>query len=175
MGAQNKRFREIRNISSLEESRRLMQEAIDSEKDIEERRKHGQFSTPFVLAQEITKYGLELLSDKKISFLEHCIGSGVFYSALLNSINSFCCIQTATGIEIDPAYFDCTANLWNDSGIELIKGDFTRIIPKQKYNLVITNPPYVRHHYLTQDEKLYLLEHEKKETGIALSGLAGLY
>ena len=175
MGAQNKRFREIRNISSLEESRRLMQEAIDSEKDIEERRKHGQFSTPFVLAQEITKYGLELLSDKKISFLESCIGSGVFYSALLNSINSFCCIQTATGIEIDPAYFDCTANLWNDSGIELIKGDFTRIIPKQKYNLVITNPPYVRHHYLTQDEKSYLLEHEKKETGIALSGLAGLY
>lgn len=33
----------------------------------------------------------------------------------------------------------------------------------------------MRHHYLTQDEKLYLLEHEKKETGIALSGLAGLY
>ena len=47
MGAQNKRFRAIRNMNSLEESRSLMQEEIDSEKDIEERRKYGQFSTPF--------------------------------------------------------------------------------------------------------------------------------
>lgn len=175
MGTQNKRFRAIRNMSSIEESRRLMQETIDSKKDIEERRKHGQFSTPFELAQEIITYGLHLLSDNKISFLEPCIGSGVFYSALLNTINRTCCIQTATGIEIDTAYYDCASNLWNNSGIELIQGDFTRIIPNQKYNLVITNPPYVRHHYLTQDEKSYLLEHEKKETGIGLSGLAGLY
>ena len=42
MGAQNKRFRAIRNMNSLEESRSLMQEEIDSEKDIEERRKYGQ-------------------------------------------------------------------------------------------------------------------------------------
>ena len=40
-------------MNSLEESRSLMQEEIDSEKDIEERRKYGQFSTPFTLAQEI--------------------------------------------------------------------------------------------------------------------------
>ena len=46
MGAQNKRFRAIRNMNSLEESRSLMQEEIDSEKDIEERGKYGQFSTP---------------------------------------------------------------------------------------------------------------------------------
>ena len=32
-------------MNSLEESRSLMQEEIDSEKDIEERRKYGQFST----------------------------------------------------------------------------------------------------------------------------------
>ena len=97
------------------------------------------------------------------------------YSALLSTINSDHCIQTATGVEIDPTYYDCAVKLWNDSGIELIKGDFTRIAPKQKYNLIIANPPYVRHHYLTQAEKSYLLEREKEETGIGLSGLAGLY
>ena len=162
-------------MSSLEESRRLMQETIDNEKDIEERRKFGQFSTPFVLAQEIIRYGLRLSSEKEISFLEPCIGSGAFYSALLSTVNNDYCIQTATGIEIDPAYYDCAAKLWNDSGINLIQGDFARIDPKKKYNLVITNPPYVRHHYLTQAEKSYLLERGKKETGIGLSGLAGLY
>ena len=162
-------------MNSLEESRSLMQEEIDSEKDIEERRKYGQFSTPFTLAQEIITYNLNLLSENKISFLEPCIGSGAFYSALLSTINSDHCIQTATGVEIDPTYYDCAVKLWNDSGIELIKGDFTRIAPKQKYNLIIANPPYVRHHYLTQAEKSYLLEREKEETGIGLSGLAGLY
>lgn len=109
-----------------------MQEEIDSEKDIEERRKYGQFSTPFTLAQEIITYSLNLLSENKISFLEPCIGSGAFYSALLSTINSDHCIQTATGVEIDPTYYDCAVKLWNDSGIELIKGDFTRIAPKQK-------------------------------------------
>ncbi len=175
MGAQNKRFGTIRDINSLEESRRLIQETIDSKKDIEERRKFGQFSTPFALAQEIISYGLRLLSKKDISFLEPFIGSGAFYSALLSMVNSNYCIQTATGIEIDPAYYTCAAKLWKESEIDLIQGDFARIDPKQKYNLVITNPPYVRHHYLTQEEKSYLLEREKEETGIGLSGLAGLY
>ena len=34
---------------------------------------------------------------------------------------------------------------------------------------------YVRHHYLSQDEKKHLAETGKKETDIVLSGLAGLY
>lgn len=175
MGTQNKRYREIRNLNATEESRLLMQKMIDSKKNIEERRKYGQFSTPFRLAQEIVTYGLQLLSGKEISFLEPCIGSGAFYSALLKVVNSDYIVQTATGIEIDPVYYDCATTLWKDSGIGLINGDFSRIEPEQKYNLVITNPPYVRHHYLMQAEKTYLLEREKKEIGIGLSGLAGLY
>lgn len=50
MGAQNKRFRAIRNMNSLEESRSLMQEEIDSEKDIEEQPKIWQFQYLFTLA-----------------------------------------------------------------------------------------------------------------------------
>ena len=159
----------------LEKFREQAQFDIDETKDIEERRKHGQFSTPFALAQEIVAYGLQLLPEKDISFLEPCIGSGAFYSALLNTVNNNYCIQKATGIEIDPVYYNCATTLWEDSGIDLINDDFARIDPKQTYNLVITNPPYVRHHYLTQAEKSYLLECGKKETGIGLSGLAGLY
>ncbi len=177
MGTQNKRYREIRDLNATEQSRRLMQETIDKEKDIEERRKYGQFSTPFDLAQEIVSYALNLLSEDDIAFLEPCIGSGAFYSALLSATktNSHYCISAATGIEIDPVYYDCANSLWSDSGIELINDDFARIEPKNKYNLIVTNPPYVRHHYLTQAEKAYLLECGKNETGIALSGLAGLY
>ena len=175
MGAQNKRYRAIRDLNTLEQSRRLMQETVDKGKDIEERRKCGQFTTPFGLAQEIVTYGLNLLSENDISFLEPCIGSGVFYSALLRVANSKHYVQAATGIEIDPAYYDCASTIWGNSGIDLINDDFARIEPKHKYNLVITNPPYVRHHYMTQMEKSYLLERGNEETGIVLSGLAGLY
>lgn len=61
---------------------------------------------------------------KSLKLGEPCIGSGAFYSALLSTVNNDCCVQTATGIEIDKSYYDCAAKLWNDSGIELIQGDF---------------------------------------------------
>ena len=89
-----------------------MQKIIDGEKDIDERRKYGQFATPFALAQEIVKYGLHLLSETNISFLEPCIGSGSFYSALLSEVNNDHCIQNATGIEIDPVYYGCATKVW---------------------------------------------------------------
>lgn len=175
MGTQNKRYRTIGDLNSIEQSRRQMQETIDKGKDIEERRKYGQFSTPFNLAKEIVTYGLSLLSESDIAFLEPCMGSGAFYSALLSAVNENYCIQAATGIEIDPVYYDCANTLWGNSGISLVNDDFTKISSQHKYNFVITNPPYVRHHYLTQAAKSYLIEREKEETEIVLSGLAGLY
>ena len=174
MGTQDIRYGTTGNLKLLEQSRSFMQEKIDNEKDIEERRRLGQFSTPFDLAKEIVKYGIEMLGDSEVSFLEPCIGSGAFYSALLCSTNNDK-IKMATGIEIDKSYFDCSEQLWRTFPLELIEGDFTRVIPHRQYNFIVTNPPYVRHHYLCQEDKTYLIETEKNETGIALSGLAGLY
>lgn len=175
MGTQNRRFRTIRNLKTIEQTRRTIQEKIDKEKDIDERRKLGQFSTPFDLAKEIIAFGLNLLPNNEISFLEPCIGSGAFYSALLSVANENYDIEASTGIEIDSAYYACAKNLWGETGIDIINEDFTSINPNRKYSFVITNPPYVRHHYITQAEKARLLETETKETGIVLSGLAGLY
>lgn len=174
MGTQNQRHGKIRNLKAIEEARSALQETIDNSKDIEERRKLGQFSTPIDLAKEIVSYGLTLLLTKEISFLEPCVGSGAFYSALL-SVAQNSTIQNATGIELDVDYFECASRLWNGSGINLINADFAKIAPNGLYNFVITNPPYVRHHYISQESKLYLAEVGNKETGISLSGLAGLY
>lgn len=175
MGTQNNRFGAAGDLKSKEHSRRSMQESIDQSKALEERRRYGQFSTPYALAKEIVSYGLTLQPDSEISFLEPCIGTGAFYSALLNAARGRCPIQKATGIEIDPAYYECAASLWGGTGIELFRGDFTKAEPDGKYNFVITNPPYVRHHYLTQEEKTLFVQKGKTETGITLSGLAGLY
>ena len=175
MGTQDKGFREIRCIGEIEQTRCLRQSEIDGVKDIEDRRKHGQFSTPYELAKEIVSFGLSLLDTESIVFLEPCIGSGAFYSALLCKAKTKDHIKAATGIEIDPLYYDCAKELWGHTGINLINENFLLATPDKKYNLILTNPPYVRHHYLSQDEKAFLVDAVKKETGIVVSGLAGLY
>lgn len=176
MGTQNKRFREVGNMIDAEKTREQEQLRIDEAKDIEERRKHGQFATPFSLAREIVSYGIDLLDENVISFLEPSLGTGAFYSALVHEkCKTAKDIKKATGIEIDPAYFSIAKSIWNDGCLQVYNADFTHFPTDGKYNLLITNPPYVRHHYISQEEKNYLGECAKEETGIEVSGLAGLY
>ena len=176
MGTQNKRFREVGNMIDAEKTREQEQLRIDETKDIEERRKHGQFATPFSLAREIVSYGIDLLDENVISFLEPSLGTGAFYSALVHEqCKTAKNIRQATGIEIDPAYFSIAKSIWNDGCLQVYNADFTHFPNDGKYNLLITNPPYVRHHYISQEVKNYLGERAKEETGIEVSGLAGLY
>lgn len=175
MGTQNNGHRTIGNLRNVEQFRSAMQETMDKKKDINERRKFGQFSTPYKLAEEIVSFGLGILDTDEITFLEPFIGSGTFYSALLNATNNNYTIKSATGIEIDSVYYVCAKNLWGNTGINIINDNFTNVKPDEKYNFILTNPPYVRHHYLSQEEKTHLVETEKKETGIILSKLSGLY
>ncbi|MEG1753253.1 MAG: Eco57I restriction-modification methylase domain-containing protein [Christensenella sp.] len=175
MGTQNKRFGKVGDMIDLEKIREQVQFEIDATKDIEERRKHGQFATPFSLASEIVSYGLDLLNTNSVSFLEPALGTGSFYSALIHETSGTQkAIERATGIEIDPAYYDAAKKIWN-TNLQIYNADFTHFRPDQNFNLLITNPPYVRHHYILQEEKCYLSESVKHETDIEISGLAGLY
>ena len=45
---------------------------------------------------------------------------------------------------------------------------------EQKPNLILANPPYVRHHHI-KGEKSELQKRAKEATGVSVSGLAGLY
>lgn len=175
MGASNKRFREVRNLSAIEAKRMQLQNQIDDSKCMEERRKFGQFATPFELAREIVDYGLALLNDNEISFLEPAFGTGSFYSALLSEIPQFAKdIKSAVGIELDDQYYSAAHELWGDSNINLVNTDFTAA-KGGIVNLLISNPPYVRHHYIGKEQKLKLAELIKNEIGLSIFGLAGLY
>lgn len=176
MGTQDRGFGKIGNMIDLEKFRKQAQLNIDEVKNIEERRRYGQFSTPFSLAKEIVAYGLDLLNEKAVSFLEPALGTGAFYSALVHETSSKNkAVSRATGIEIDPAYFSSAKTLWSNDCLQIYNADFTRFPANGEYNLLITNPPYVRHHYISQEEKNYLGKCVKEETGIEISGLAGLY
>ena len=82
MGTQNLRLELSRDLIDVESIRMNEQQKIDSKKEIEERRRRGQFATPIDLADEITAYGLSVLSTDDISFLEPAVGTGAFISTL---------------------------------------------------------------------------------------------
>ena len=127
------------------------------------------------LAEEILQYAVQLMKiEAKVSFLDPAIGTRSFYSAL-NKTVSTSQIDRALGFEIDPHYGDPATSLWDEHKISIVLGDFTRAKPTPDYNLIICNPPYVRHHHIAGEDKARLRQSVLSSTGIDLSGLAGLY
>jgi hypothetical protein len=162
-----------------EQDRLELQRALDAAKTQEERNRLGQFATPTALAVDILSYARSLLSEKsQVRFLDPAFGTGSFYSALLTVFPERQ-VERAEGYEIDPHYGKDTATFWNSTPLHLHLKDFTRSTPpvlsSDRANLLICNPPYVRHHHLNSSEKLHLLDTVQAVTGMRLNGLAGLY
>ncbi|MCL4512153.1 MAG: class I SAM-dependent methyltransferase [Bacteroidetes bacterium] len=161
----------------LELNRLEAQEKLDAQKSHTERNRLGQFATPPPLASDILAFIKNNIPEKfKIRFMDPAFGTGAFYSALLN-IFPKSRIESASGIEIDPHYGYRAEELWTQSPLNLRLEDFfaSRLPSKNKPNLIVCNPPYVRHHHLSikQKEKLQRLVGAAAMT--RLNGLAGLY
>ena len=165
-------------IETLESRRLALQEKLDAAKTAKERNKLGQFATPTKLACDVLSYAHNLVpAEFPIRFLDPAIGTGSFYSALLQ-VFSDRRIEKATGFEID-AHYGCPAHeLWRNHSLDLHLADFTASAPPTEgdgYNLIICNPPYVRHHHMDKAEKGRLLAATAAASGIKMPGLAGLY
>jgi adenine-specific DNA-methyltransferase len=160
---------------TLEQRRIALQVELDGRKTQAERNRLGQFATPTTLADDILRYAVRLLpSAEKVYFLDPAIGTGSFYSALRRVFPSEH-IAEALGFEIDPRYVEPASKLWKDSGLVIRCADFTRAKPSPHFNLIICNPPYVRHHHLENGDKYRLQVHTQQASGMRISGLAGLY
>jgi adenine-specific DNA-methyltransferase len=169
----------MQHIDVIESSRLKVQKHLDSSKTQAERNKLGQFATPGALAIEILECARTILpSGQKIRFLDPAFGTGSFYSALLKTFPRSR-IASAAGYEIDKPFADRAAELWRDEPLQLSNADFTKQVApasdNQRPNLLICNPPYVRHHHLSNDDKNRLKMSARQSAGVSLSGLAGLY
>jgi adenine-specific DNA-methyltransferase len=159
----------------IEERRQKEQIRLDALKSAAERNKWGQFATPFPLALSLAQYAHKTLGCEKVRFLDPAVGTGSFYSALCQGLPEGS-IEAATGIELDPIFIEAASNLWAKNGLHVLQGDFTKQKPPAKrFNLVLTNPPYVRHHHLGSHEKDRLKADLARSLHIEISGLAGLY
>jgi len=162
-----------------ERARLAEQAELDSRKSPSERNALGQFATPSALALEMAEYVRVLWTGRKdrIRFLDPAIGTGAFYSALVRAVPSSL-LSSAEGVEIDPAFAKTASAVWEGAGLSITHGDFTKLpapTPRRRANLVLTNPPYVRHHHLAASEKVRLQSEVAKRYGYVASGLSGLY
>ncbi|MGH9452151.1 MAG: Eco57I restriction-modification methylase domain-containing protein [Terriglobia bacterium] len=160
---------------TIEGRRQSEQARLDSLKTAAERNKWGQFATPFELALSLARYAHKALGERSLRFLDPAVGTGSFYSALSQAVPAIT-IEAATGIELDPLFAEAATNLWGKSGLRIVQGDFTKQKPPpQRFDLVLTNPPYVRHHHLEAAQKARLKAQPAHSLHMEISGLAGLY
>lgn len=164
----------------IEIRRQALQVDIDNRKSAAERNRLGQYATPNALAVDIARYVASLIDppDNGIRFADPAIGTGSFFSAAISIFGS-ARITNAVGVELDPVFADAARSLWADSGLEVVRGDFTRIVANDSRpaapNVILANPPYVRHHHMNRDDKERLQTLAYQMTGIRVNGLAGLY
>jgi predicted RNA methylase len=166
-------------LNRREKERLDLQARLDSVKTQSERNRIGQFATPSGLAMEIVQAGLRFLEpNDAVHFLDPGFGTGSFFSALLHLVSTRE-LTAASGFEIDPHYGEPAQQLWKNTLLDLRPADFTKTdapdSEKRKANLVICNPPYVRHHHLDRAQKQFLAEKVERQTGLRLNGLSGLY
>lgn len=159
----------------LETERQRRQVALDEDRTPAERNQDGQFATPPALARQIMDEALTHLRGP-IRFLEPAVGSGAFFSALLNVANRDR-IERAVGVELDARFAKAADDLWAECGLDVVQGDFTKqtATSDARGNLLVTNPPYVRHHHLDKADKVRLAGRVENELGLSPSGLSGLY
>jgi len=164
------------DIDTLEAQRLVLQARLDGGKTAADRNRMGQFATPTALAREILAHGIRLLPEgEKIRFLDPGIGTGSFYSAL-RAVAPEERIEHAEGFEIDPHYGTPAKALWQYTPLSIHAEDFTMAAPNgQGANLLICNPPYVRHHRLDRPRKAALQHRAEKACGVKIDGLSGLY
>ena len=168
-------------LSDRESERQLVQDAFDTSKSQLERNRLGQFATPHSLARDIAEYCAQhfAVPDQKrpMTMLEPAVGTGAFWSAWLGAARQDG--WHGIGIELDSELAAASRRLWTSTGLRIQCGDFTTQLPPdsddEKADLIIANPPYVRHHHLERDQKIRLREATARASGIRLSGLAGLY
>lgn len=162
------------DIVSYNKERDRLQKALDAQKTSKERNMKGQFATPYPLACSIMKKAKTLCHKKTVSFIEPSIGLGTFYAAFRSVFKATA--GHALGFEIDDHYYYPAKELWVKEDLELRKVDFLKEKTKgEHFDLLVANPPYVRHHHIDVNTKKELQKEVMHNTGIKISGLAGLY
>lgn len=137
-------------------------------------REKGQFWTPEWIAEPMTEY---VLADKDGLLFDPAVGTGVFFRAAKVIASEKGLTVRFAGMEIDPSVLSQSLEYGlTQDDIALVKiGDFVLQPTKAKFQAIVANPPYIRHHRLDQEKKVQLKELAIQIVGRQLDGRAGLH
>lgn len=105
--------------------------------------------------------------------LDPAAGGGAFLVAARREIGARAVEVEYCGVELDAGLVVREIPAHERKNIQI--GDFMETTFASKFAGIVSNPPYLRHHRLTQEQKSSLRDLAVQNLGIALDGRAGLH
>jgi hypothetical protein len=132
--------------------------------------------TPPELAREIAAYAVGQIEreDEPIEFGDPAVGTGAFYGALLQLLPKER-IASAIGVDINREQVAAAQWRWADRGMYVLNGDYLHMDRLPPRNLILANPPYLRHQSIPRKYKDRLQERASIRTDIRVGARSGLY
>jgi len=146
----------------------------NKKKNIETLRAKGQFWTPNWIAESMVSY---LFAGGKKTVFDPCVGAGAFFQAARNVSNSLQKEIVLEGTETDPnALREAIRNGVSRKDIFKVEiRDFLLDSPQKKFEGIVANPPYIRHHRISMEVKEKLRSYALRMVGERIDGRAGYH
>jgi len=137
-------------------------------------REKGQFWTPDWVAEPMVEY---VLAGKDDLLFDPAVGAGAFFRAAKAVASKKGISIRFAGMEIDPAALSQARDdgLSEDDIASVEVADFVLQPPRKKFNAIVANPPYIRHHRLGPEKKALLRQLSVQITGRPIDARAGLH
>lgn len=132
------------------------------------RKRFAQFFTPPSIVEIMTNW---VMATSPKNALDPACGTGIFVRAIFEQ-NPKVCI---TGVDVDKAVLNfARAALPKDAAnIKLVNSDYLLLPQGPKYDAILLNPPYLKHHDFSYKDELVC--RYSAQTGISFSRLSNLY
>ncbi|MCS6773905.1 MAG: SAM-dependent methyltransferase [Thermoflexales bacterium] len=138
-------------------------------------RRKGQFWTPDWLARPMVWYVLGSGADH---LLDPAVGTGVFFQAAKLVATEQSRNLRLSGVEIDTGALVqglLEQKLCPEDLKHIVVGDFFKFASMSSWQAIVGNPPFIRHHRLSANQKRILRSTIAQHTGLILDGRAGLH
>ncbi len=134
------------------------------------------YLTPPELARDIARFAVANIEPKEapINFGDPAVGTGVFYSALLQAVPRER-IASAIGIDISAEQVAAAEWRWGNKGLKVVKADYLHMEHMSARDLILANPPYLRHRDIPPKYKKIFRERASVVLKKNISARSGLY
>ena len=137
-------------------------------------REKGQFWTPDWVAEAMVEY---VLAEKGGTVFDPAVGAGAFFRAVKTVSKEKGLYISLAGMDIDASALQQAADygLSKEDIENVVIGNFVFQPPNKKQSAIVANPPYIRHHRISMEDKGQLKRLCLQTTGKVLDGRAGLH